>query len=44
MAAGLVGTIDDGGDDGGGHGLELLGGHEAGGVLGADDVDFDADV
>ena len=44
VTAGLVGAIDDGGNGGGGHGFELLHGHEAGGVLGTDDIDFDAEV
>ena len=44
VAAGLITRIDDGGNGFGGHGFELLGGHEAGGVLRADDVHLNADV
>ena len=44
VATGLVACIDDRGNDGGGHGFELLHGHEAGGVLRSDDVYLYADI
>ena len=44
VAARLIGAIDQRRDDGGGHRLQFLRGHQAGGVLRPDDVDLHAHV
>ena len=44
MTAGLISTVDGRRDYGRSHGFQLLGSHQSGGVLRADDVDIYTDI